>query len=152
VSDVLYVALTVVVFEHDQGDPDVYKKQIDDIVKAAIAIGTYFYAGVALLGFLHQQIADAINWLLDTGDDLIDTQTVVNPRALLDAYAAEGAVQYYAWKVHWTWQGQTPTGTLVQVPTGLDQNFVSTHKGGGATYIVGFDVLRDPPPPPLEIF
>jgi hypothetical protein len=146
------VSLTVVVFEHDQGDPDVYKKQIDDIVKAAIAVGTYFYAGVALLSFLHQQIADAINWLLDTGDDLIDTQIVVNPRALLDAYAAEGAVQYYGWKVQWSWQGQSPTAKLIQVPTNLDCSFTTTHQGGGATYVVGFDVLRDPPPPPLEIF
>jgi hypothetical protein len=146
------VSLTVVVFEHDQGDPDAYKKQIDDIVKAAIAIASHFFTGAALLLVVHQQITDAINWLLDTGDDLIDTQTVVNPRALLDAYAAQGAVQYYGWKVQWTWLGQVPTGTLVQIPTDLDYSFITTHEGDGATYIIGFDVLRDPPLPPLEVF
>ena len=84
--------------------------------------------------------------MLDTGDDLIETQTVVNPRALLDAYAAEGAVQYYGWKVQWTWEGQTLTGKLIQDPR-IDCSFTTTHEGGGATYVVGFDVLREPPPP-----
>ena len=47
------VSLTVVVFEHDQGDPDVYKEQIDDIVKAAIAVASHYYPGV-VLEFVHE--------------------------------------------------------------------------------------------------
>jgi hypothetical protein len=148
------VSVTVFVWEHDQGDPDVYKKQIDDFIKAAIAVASHYYPPALVLELVHEYIADFINWVLDTGDDLIDTQIVVNPRSLLDAYAAQGAVQYYGWKVQWSWggSGQQPTATWVQVATDLYQNFITTHKGDGATYIVGFDVLRDPPPPPPVIY
>ena len=76
-------------------------------------------------------ITDAINWLLDTGDDLIESQTVVNRRDVLEWYAGQTDNIYIAHNKS----------------TNLPYHFVTTHRGGGATYIVGFDVTREPPLP-----
>jgi hypothetical protein len=124
------VSLTVVVMEHDEGDPDAFKEEIDAAVKAAIAVASYFYPPAAWAALLESQIADAINWLLDTADDPIETQTVVNPRGLLDLYASQNRATYLG-------EGQQNTG--------LEYHFMTTHNGGGSTYIAGFEVLRDPP-------
>ena len=85
------VSLTVVVFEHDEGDPDAYKDEVDAFVKAAIAVLSYFYPALAWLELLSGQIAGTINWVLGTGDDPVETQTVVLPRALLELYASQMA-------------------------------------------------------------
>ena len=124
------VSVTVVMFEHDQGDPNEYKKQIDALVKVAIAVFSYFYPPAKWLELLSGTIADAINWVIDTGDDPIGTQTVVTPRGLLEFYAGQYRATYLG-------DGQRPTG--------LEYHFLTTHKGGGARYIVGFEVTRDPP-------
>ena len=39
----LGMSLTTVVFEHDKGDPDAYRDEVDDAVKLAIAIATYLF-------------------------------------------------------------------------------------------------------------
>jgi hypothetical protein len=98
-------------------------------VKLAVAIATYYYGGAALFALLEPFIADAINWVLDTEDDPMESRTVVNPRALLDWYAARYTSPYYS--------GNRETG--------LWFHFTTTHKGGGANYVCGFEVMRDPP-------
>ena len=123
------VSLTVVLFEHDEGDPNAYKEQIDALLKAAIAIAGSIYNPLWGLALFESSIADGINWLLDTGDDMIETQTVVNPRILLDYYAARYTDPYYA--------GTRETGLLF--------HFTTTHRGDGATYVCCFEVERDPP-------
>jgi hypothetical protein len=124
------VSLTVVASEHDQGDPNAYKEEIDALVKAAIAALTPYWPPLGVLELFHTQIADGINWLLDTGDDPIGvSQTVVNPRSLLEWYAARYTSPYYS--------GGKETGLLL--------HFLTTHRGGGATYVNGFEVTRDPP-------
>jgi len=130
------VSLTVAVFEYDNGNPDAYKAEIDAAVKAAIAIAAAYYAGVAILEKASGLISDAINWLIDTGDDLIQTQTVVNPRSILEWYAGHTVSVYVDHNKS----------------TSLPFHFITTHHGGGATYIAGFDVTREPPlplPPPV---
>ena len=125
------VSLTAVVYEHDQGDPNAYKNEVHVAVSAAIAVLIAEYPPAAALAALEPVITDAINWLLDTGDDLIESQTVVNRRDVLEWYAGQTDNIYIAHNKS----------------TNLPYHFVTTHRGGGATYIVGFDVTREPPLP-----
>jgi hypothetical protein len=135
------VSLVVSVFEHDDGDPDAYHDEVDAIVKAAIAVATYFYPPAAALAALSGIIGDAFNWLLGSGDDLISTETVVLPQALLESYSTQGYTGVYqGYKIVWS-------GTqvkLVPFMTHLNYHFITEHKGSGADYVVGFDVTRDP--------
>lgn len=127
------VSLVVVTMEHDQGDPDAYREEIDAAVKAALAVATYFYPPAAVVALVEEQIVDLINWLFGSGDDIISTETVVLERAQLEGYAQQGR-SYYVGK-----KDGNP------LPTQLFQHFVTTHRGDHTEYVIGFDVLRDPP-------
>lgn len=131
------VSLTALVVERDDGDPDAYREDIDTIVKVAVALGIlYFGAGGALspavLAGLTEIIGDLVNWFFGSGDDPIGARTVILSRADLDAYARRTPVQFLS-------SGAPPTGIF--------QHFVTEHGGGGAVYVVGFDVTRKPPLP-----
>ncbi len=137
------VSLTVVVVEHDEGDPDAYKDEIDTWVKAAIAVLITKFPELAWLELLSGQITDTINWVLDTGDDPVETQTVVLPRALLELYASQWPAPHYGTRtdsggIFWF-------STTVPLTTNFMQHFITTHNGGGATYVGGFEILREPP-------
>jgi hypothetical protein len=137
------VSLTVVVFEQDDGDPDKYKDEVDALVKAAIAALVYVYPVLAPLELLSGTIADAVNWLLDTEDDVISTQTVVLPRAMLELYSTQGYQAFYqGYRLD---ASHFPNLAVVPVTTHLPYHFLTEHKGDGADYICGFDVIRDPP-------
>jgi len=138
-TDIDVVSLTVVATEHDEGDPNAWKDEIDTLVKAAVAVGVALGAPgwIASLG---PAIAEAINWVVDTDDDPIETQTVVLPRDLLEAYAGQWVSPYIGYKL----AGTIGNFTLQPVVTDMYYHFITTHKGGGATYMAGFDVLRDP--------
>ena len=142
------VSVTVVVMEHDQGDPDIYKEEVEYLVKALIALATKLYPPAAILSAFSGTITDAINWFLSTGDDIVSTQTVVLPRAMLEAYAGISRSFYIGYRKKFTQHMTNPPSTTVtNVPfsTNLMHHFLTTHVGGGATYIVGFDVDRNPP-------
>ncbi|RWR24277.1 hypothetical protein D8Y24_05610 [Agrococcus lahaulensis] len=123
------VSLTAVVMEHDMGDPDAYREEIDALVKAALAVLAYFYPPAALAQLLSSTITDAVNWLLDTADDPIETQTVVHSSGMLEALSTSYRGTYLG-------EGQRHTG--------LEYHFLTNHAGGGARYVLGFEVLRDP--------
>lgn len=140
------MSLVVVVMEHDQGDPDAYRDEIDVAVKAAIAVATRFYPPAAVLALVEEQIGDLINWLFDTGDDIISTQTVVLERADLERYAGESPTYYMGTKRTISVGGGGAPGTVTTAPltTKLFQHFVTKHVGDGAEYAIGFDIKRDP--------
>lgn len=128
-SNIPLVSLTVVVFEHDEGDPKYYKDQVDMLVKAAAVILVALGLGsTTLIAALVPIVSAGVTWLLGSGDDPIETQTVVLPQPVLEAYAAQ-------------WQAPYIRG---QVVTNLYYHFLTTHSGGGANYTVAFDVLREP--------
>jgi hypothetical protein len=135
------LSLTVAVFEQDYGDPDKYKDDIDTLVKGAIAALIILYPKLAPLTLLSGHISDAINWFIDTGDDLISTETIILPRLLLESYSTQGyTVQHQGYKL----QGSIPNLKVVPLTTNLHHHFLTRHKSNGADYIVGFDVIRDP--------
>lgn len=142
------VSLIVVVMEHDQGDPDIYKEEVEYLVKALIALASKLYPPAAILAAFSGTISDAINWCLGTGDDILSTELVVLPRATLEGHAKVSRSFYIGNTKKFT-QHMTnpPTTTVTNVPfsTDLMYHFFTKHVGGGATYIVGFDVDRDPP-------
>jgi hypothetical protein len=103
---------------------------------------TKLYPPAAALALFSGTIADGINWVLDTGDDAIATQTVVNPRALLESYAAQWMSPYIGYRLQTNLLATPPVVPVVANP---QYHFVTTHKGGGATYVAGFEVTRKPP-------
>jgi hypothetical protein len=68
-------AIVSTVMEHDEGDPDYYRKEIHYLVEGARAIALAY--GIPVPDFVANLAVDAINWLLDTGDDRIGTQSIV---------------------------------------------------------------------------
>jgi hypothetical protein len=130
---------------HDEGDPNAYRDEIDAAVKAAIAVATRFYPPLAVLALVEEQIVDFINWLIDTGDDLISTETLVLSRADLDNYSKQSRTYHMGTKVTISGSGLGTLITVTPLTTQLFQHFVTKHNGEGAKYVVGFDVLREPP-------
>lgn len=138
----LPVSLSVIAYEHDYGDPDKYRDEVDAIVKAAIAALIYLYppagAAAAVLQALTGSITDGINWLLDTGDDQIDiTRTQIFDQAQLELLGKRPLGQHI--------YVQTILGTLRTFSTPLYAHFYSTHSGSGAKYVFGFKLERNPP-------
>ena len=130
------ISLTVIAWEHDYGDPDKYRSEIDALVKAAIlAIGYLTGAGAAataVLEALPGTVTDAINWLIDTDDDQIDiARTEILTREVMDEIGRRPLVPYYR-----------PDGTQTDLIT---SDLIRTqHSGSGAKYTFGFVLDRDP--------
>lgn len=141
------VTLVVTAFEHDQGDPDAYRDEVDVLVKATIAVLTKLYPAAALLALFSESIADLVNWLLGTGDDPVSVETVVLPRTVLELYAGQGRGPYIAKVKRPMIQNGQIVWTYQSLVTNLLYHFTTVHKGGGGHYVVCFDVERDPPLP-----
>ncbi|MFT3897475.1 MAG: hypothetical protein QM719_07245 [Thermomonas sp.] len=144
------LSLAVVLMEHDEGKPDYYRDEIDTFVKGAIAVASKYWPPAAVLSFFKDNIVDAINWVLDTGDDVISSEVAVWERSALEALAIQTPGEYQGTKRELipSPTGGFPTyGPVVNAPTGLFVHFVTKHHGDGAEYVVGFDIVRDPPRP-----
>jgi hypothetical protein len=123
------VSLSVVAFEHDEGDPNAYKDDIDKAVKLAVALAIWFFApgapAIAVLTAATPLISSGINWLLDTGDDQIGiTRTQVFTQEFVDQ------------------EGNKEVHPLPG--TELYAHVFSEHTGDGAKYQFGFKFVRDP--------
>jgi hypothetical protein len=138
------VSLTVIVMEHDDGDPDKYKDTIHTLVEVAVAVLTTKYPYLGWLDKLDGVITDAINWVIGSGDDVIDTTTVILPQALMETYTSHDPGFYIGTRIHFTISGRFVTTTNEQFQTHLMYHFYTENKGDGATYIVCFDIDRDP--------
>lgn len=144
------LSLAVVLMEHDEGDPDYYRDEIDTFVKGAIAFASKYWPPAAVLSFFKDNIVDAINWVLDTGDDVIGSEVAVWERPALEALAIQTPGEYQGTKrelIPSPTGGLPIVGPVVNAPTGLFVHFVTKHHGDGAEYVVGFDIVRDPPRP-----
>lgn len=125
------VSLTVVAWEHDEGDPNAYRDEVAAIVKAALTVASILYPGATAVLVLEAAsgiITDGINWILDTGDDQIGiAHTEVFEQSTLEELGKRPAAPY--------------PGTQEK----LWGHFFSTHKGSGAEYVFAFKLERTPP-------
>ncbi|MCA0393150.1 MAG: hypothetical protein LCH70_03350 [Proteobacteria bacterium] len=134
------LSLAVVVMEHDYGNPDYYRDEIEAFVSGAVALASRFWPPAVVLALFKDNIVDAINWILGTGDDVISSEVVTWERRDLEAQVSQTPAYYHG----------TRGGALFT--THLFTHFVTKHRGEGAEYVVGFDIERDPPPnrpPPI---
>ncbi|MCF7995877.1 MAG: hypothetical protein K9L88_13680 [Chromatiaceae bacterium] len=133
------MSLTTVFMEHDEGDPDAYRDEVDGAVKLAIGVSVYLFppAG-AILALIEASglITDLFNWFLGTGDDEIGTTTVV--LGTLDEL--ENFSRTRLSHVFVTRDG-------LQVDTGLEQHFQAPVSG--RDYIAAYRVVRQPFAPPF---
>lgn len=140
------VSVTSVLFEHDEGDPDAYRDEVDAIVKVTIAVLSKLYPPAAVLALAHDTITDAVNWLLGTGDDVISTETVVLPLSTLELYSSlQWSFYIGERRIPVIVNGQTRGFQVAPYSTSLPYHFFTLHQGSGARYVVVFDVERDPP-------
>ncbi|MGB8386130.1 MAG: hypothetical protein WCG47_33665 [Dermatophilaceae bacterium] len=112
------IQLGMLLMEHDSGDANAVRGQVDAAVKTASAIVTAAVtagggplAGLAVgaaLGAAGPSIVDAVNDALDTGDDPLGTQTrFLSRRELTDLVSA---VRQYVDDVEFTFQSSLFTG------------------------------------------
>ena len=141
------LSLAVVVMEHDEGDPDYYRDEVKTFVDGAIALATYLYKPAAVLAYFKDNIVDAINWILGTGDDVISSEVATWERDALEDLAMQTPSEYQGTKRELVSTNPPILGPEVNVPTGLFVHFVTNHHGDGSKYVVGFDIERDPPRP-----
>jgi hypothetical protein len=83
------MSLTTVVFENDNGDPNYYRDEVDEIVKAALAVASYLFPALSPIFVLlatQDWLTDFFNYLLFTGDDRIGDMTTVLTIADLEDY------------------------------------------------------------------
>lgn len=131
------VSLVVVVMEHDFGDPDKYKSDVAALVEVAIQVIKSKYG--LDLSIVKDSVVDALNWLLQTGDDVVTTEYKVLTNVELEQLTLHPPGYYY----------NIPRNN----PTEIPNHFITSHSSSDANYIVCFDVLRDPShemPPHIE--
>jgi hypothetical protein len=131
------VSLKTVVFDHDWGDPDRFRDEVDTVVKLALAYASYafplaspFFVILAADGSL----TDFFNWLLHTGDSKIGTDITVLEIADLEDYG------------RWRQPSTTyaPGGGRVWFRD-LPYHFLASVND--RDYFAAFTVVRDPPAP-----
>jgi len=132
------MSLTTIVMEHDLGDPDAYRDEVDASVKLAIAIASYFFPpGGALLALVEASglVTDLLNSILGTGDDEIGTVTSVHSLEELETLSRTRLSSLHV----------SQGGKLVD--TGLKNHFLAPVNNND--YIVGLRVNREPNAPLL---
>jgi len=133
----LGMSLTTVVFEHDYGDPDALRDEVNAAVILAIGIATYIYppAG-AILALIQASglVTDFFNWLLDTGDDEIGTVTQVFELDDLEEYSRTRTSNYTE-----VFGSTQPTGLMFHFLAAVNDN----------DYVAAYQVQRNPRAPVL---
>lgn len=69
------VSLVVTPMENDEGDPDAYKEEIDLLVNLAAQAAAAF--GVPIPDQVKKLVSKLVNWIIDSEDDSIGTETMI---------------------------------------------------------------------------
>lgn len=134
------ISITTVFFEHDQGDPDAYRDEVDTAVKLAVALASYFFPPARPILILIEAsgfVTDLFNSLLGTGDDEIGTTTTVLELSDLETYSRTALVDF------------APIRNGRHVPTGLRHHFLAPVNEND--YFAAFRVIRQPKAPLLPL-
>jgi hypothetical protein len=121
-------AIVATVMEHDFGNPDEYKEEIELLVRAAQAYAAS--QGVPIPDAVANLVVEGINDLLDTDDDLIGVNTAVLGPEAFPAYA---------------------TTPLTHFKQQLHYHFFTYHTDGDAKYYAMYRVIEDGTQPPLGV-
>lgn len=82
------VSIVTVVMEHDEGDPDAYREEVEAVLEVASAIAAA--NGISVPDAVKSLVADLIIWVIGSADDEVGTETVVlTPRWLKLGAAAD---------------------------------------------------------------
>ena len=141
------VSLTAVAFEHDDGDPDYYRDDVDTFVNALLVYLAWQFPAASpifVAAYVSDALTDSIVWALGSADDLISTETVNLMLPTMEVYSSSRLDQLSETRPVVV-GGFPPRIEWEQFATGLMYHFVTRHRGEGADYVVGFDVTRDPP-------
>lgn len=128
------VSLVAVAMEHDEGDAEAYRDEIQLIVAAAAAVAAYFDIRIGVV--LQLFAADVIQWIIDSEDDEIGTDVVIVTPDWLRQGASNMSVQYLG-----RCRRAKSVGFLQYVieetsmKTNLEYDFVSAHTDNGSYYI-----------------
>ena len=138
------VSIVTVVMEHDEGDPDAYKKEIQVIVSLAVAIA--LANGVPIHDSLKILLASFLTWLIGSGDDEVGTEIVILDPSWLKLGAAADKPTYSASR-----QIRVPIGFMgfreetVIDETDIPYSFTSHHDDEGE-YVVCYRITADRDP------
>jgi hypothetical protein len=139
------ISILTVVMEHDEGDPDAYKEEVETIVDAAAAIAAFFNIKVAVV--LKAFAAEVILWVIDSDDDQIGTHVVTITPEWVKRYPHTYPIRKFTDKRI----VRKPQGWFQWVEeevvdrTDLDYQFVSRHTDRG-NYVVTYKMTADKEP------
>jgi hypothetical protein len=81
------VSLISTVMENDEGDPDAYKEQINALVEIGALVAKSY--GVNVPDYIKGLVVDAINWVIDSDDDVIGVESITLSPYFLKIYASQ---------------------------------------------------------------
>jgi hypothetical protein len=132
------MSLTTVVMEHDHGDPDFYRDEVDAAVKLALAAAALLFPlGAPLLLLIDTSglVTDFFTWVFGSGDDKIGTVTSVLELSELETFSRTRLSSFRAIR-----NGK-------QVDTGLKHHFLAPVNNSDSRYVAGLRVTRIPVAP-----
>lgn len=143
------ISVITVVMEHDEGKPNAYAEEIAAVLEVIVILGGWNPAALATQAIV-ALAALALNWVLDSDDDMLGTDVTVLSREQLGYY------------------GQAPLSSLVETreiftplfpfgyqveevtdETGLEYHFAA-RTSDGARYVTTYKVTASNPPLPPE--
>jgi hypothetical protein len=134
------VSLICTVMEHDEGDPDAFKDEIDLIVTSALGLFEVLAPGNKLaeaLAAVDKLIVELINWLVDTDDDIVETTTRVIETDELRRIARRTPTLFVGQHLKVTQPFPLKIETVSET-TDILHHFATRHVGGGGRYDVCF--------------
>ena len=144
VEPVREISIVTSVIEHDEGDQDAYRDEIETVVNAIAEIAILY--GVSIPESIQSLAVDVFTWLSGSSDDEIGTQVVILTPAWIRRWAALPTRKFSEKRIV-----KKPKGFMTYVEeevtdnTDIDFHFASRHTKDGE-YVVLYRVSADKEP------